>query len=103
MPRQVNAIPPVKPETEAPFVGAMPEDAARIMAKAALFAPPPARLADGRRDLVGLSREELAAAVAEHRRGALPRQAALALDLPPGRDRFREDVDHGEADAGQAG
>ena len=37
---------------------------ARIMAKAALFAPPPARLADGRRDLVGLTREELAAEVA---------------------------------------
>jgi 23S rRNA (adenine2503-C2)-methyltransferase len=34
------------------------------MAKAALFAPPPARLADGRRDLVGLTREELAAEVA---------------------------------------
>lgn len=33
----------------------------RILAKAALFSPPPATLADGRRDLVGLSREELAA------------------------------------------
>jgi 23S rRNA (adenine2503-C2)-methyltransferase len=33
----------------------------RILAKAALFAPPPAQLADGRRDLVGLSREELVA------------------------------------------
>jgi 23S rRNA (adenine2503-C2)-methyltransferase len=33
----------------------------RIMAKAALFSPPSATLADGRRDLVGLSREELAA------------------------------------------
>jgi 23S rRNA (adenine2503-C2)-methyltransferase len=32
---------------------------ARILAKAALFAPPPAQLPDGRRDLVGLSREEL--------------------------------------------
>lgn len=31
----------------------------RIRAKAALFAPPPAALDDGRRDLVGLSREEL--------------------------------------------
>ncbi|MCB8876032.1 23S rRNA (adenine(2503)-C(2))-methyltransferase RlmN [Acidisoma silvae] len=41
----------------------MPEDAARIMAKAALFAPPPARMADGRRELVGLSREELAEVV----------------------------------------
>ena len=36
----------------------------RILAKAALFAPPPALLADGRRDLVGLSRAELGAAVA---------------------------------------
>lgn len=38
---------------------------ARILAKSALFAPPAARTADGRRDLVGLSREELAAALAE--------------------------------------
>jgi 23S rRNA (adenine2503-C2)-methyltransferase len=53
MPRQVNAITPT-----------LPDDAARIMAKAALFAPPPARLADGRRDLVGLTREELAAEMA---------------------------------------
>jgi 23S rRNA (adenine2503-C2)-methyltransferase len=37
----------------------------RILAKSALFAPPPARLADGRRDLVGLSRAELAAELAE--------------------------------------
>jgi 23S rRNA (adenine2503-C2)-methyltransferase len=58
----VNAIPSPKP-APAP-AGALPDDAARIMAKAALFAPPPARLADGRRDLVGLSREELAAEVA---------------------------------------
>lgn len=36
----------------------------RILAKAAIFAPPPAVLADGRRDLVGLSREELAAEMA---------------------------------------
>ncbi|HQT83846.1 MULTISPECIES: 23S rRNA (adenine(2503)-C(2))-methyltransferase RlmN [Acidiphilium] len=36
----------------------------RILAKAALFAPPPALLADGRRDLVGLSRAELGEAVA---------------------------------------
>jgi 23S rRNA (adenine2503-C2)-methyltransferase len=33
---------------------------ARILAKSALFDPPPAQLADGRRDLVGLSRAELA-------------------------------------------
>ncbi|GGG20009.1 dual-specificity RNA methyltransferase RlmN [Caldovatus sediminis] len=37
---------------------------ARILAKAALFAPPEATLPDGRRDLVGLSREELAAEMA---------------------------------------
>ncbi len=37
----------------------------RIMAKAALFAPPPQVLADGRRELVGLSREEMSAALAE--------------------------------------
>src|SRR5579875_1712275 len=36
----------------------------RILAKAAHFAPPDATLADGRRDLVGLSREELAAELA---------------------------------------
>jgi 23S rRNA (adenine2503-C2)-methyltransferase len=37
---------------------------ARVLAKSALFDPPPALLADGRRDLVGLSRAELATAVA---------------------------------------
>jgi 23S rRNA (adenine2503-C2)-methyltransferase len=37
---------------------------ARILAKSALFDPPPALLADGRQDLVGLSRAELAAAIA---------------------------------------
>jgi 23S rRNA (adenine2503-C2)-methyltransferase len=36
----------------------------RILAKAALFAPPDLALPDGRRDLVGLSREELAAEMA---------------------------------------
>ena len=36
-------------------------EASRILAKAAMFAPPEAVLADGRRDLVGLSRAELAA------------------------------------------
>ncbi len=36
----------------------------RILAKAALFAPPAARLADGRQELVGLSRAELADAMA---------------------------------------
>ncbi|WP_019015779.1 23S rRNA (adenine(2503)-C(2))-methyltransferase RlmN [Elioraea tepidiphila] len=38
-------------------------EAARIEAKSALFAPPPAVLPDGRRDLVGLSREALAEAL----------------------------------------
>lgn len=39
-------------------------DRDRILAKAALFAPPGNDLPDGRRDLVGLSREELAAEIA---------------------------------------
>ncbi len=38
---------------------------ARILAKSALFPPPPPVAADGRRDLVGLSREELASALAD--------------------------------------
>ena len=37
------------------------DERARILAKSALFSPPPATLADGRRELVGLSRDELAA------------------------------------------
>ena len=37
----------------------------RILAKAALFAPPPAVLADGRREIVGLSRDELTEALVE--------------------------------------
>ena len=36
----------------------------RVLAKSALFNPPPATLPDGRRNLVGLSREELAAEMA---------------------------------------
>ncbi len=35
-------------------------EAARILAKAALFAPPPAQTADGRRELVGMDRDDLA-------------------------------------------
>ncbi|GBR51594.1 23S rRNA (adenine(2503)-C(2))-methyltransferase RlmN [Acetobacter pomorum] len=35
------------------------EERSRILAKAALFSPPSATLPDGRRDLVGLSRDEL--------------------------------------------
>lgn len=38
---------------------------ARILAKTARFAPPPAVTADGRRELVGLSREELKAVLVE--------------------------------------
>ena len=36
----------------------------RILAKSALFNPPPVALPDGRRNLVGLSREELVAEMA---------------------------------------
>jgi 23S rRNA (adenine2503-C2)-methyltransferase len=50
-------------------------EAARIGAKAALFAPPDAVLADGRRDLVGLSREEIAGHVAAM--GEEPKAAKL--------------------------
>jgi 23S rRNA (adenine2503-C2)-methyltransferase len=58
MPAQVNQIRHPSAElTEA--------ERARILAKSARFAPPPAQLADGRRDLVGLSREELIAELAE--------------------------------------
>ncbi|MFT8469247.1 MAG: 23S rRNA (adenine(2503)-C(2))-methyltransferase RlmN, partial [Acetobacter syzygii] len=35
------------------------DERARILAKAALFSPPSPVTADGRRDIVGLSREEL--------------------------------------------
>ena len=38
---------------------------ARILAKSAMFAPPAAVLADGRREIVGLSREELTEALGE--------------------------------------
>ncbi|HQT72771.1 MAG TPA: 23S rRNA (adenine(2503)-C(2))-methyltransferase RlmN [Acidiphilium sp.] len=51
---------------DAPETDGLDEAArARILAKAALFAPPSHVLEDGRRDLVGLAREELAAAMAE--------------------------------------
>ncbi|WP_408639528.1 23S rRNA (adenine(2503)-C(2))-methyltransferase RlmN [Neoroseomonas rubea] len=53
-------MPGVAPMSEAAATdGLAAAERARILAKAALFAPPPATLADGRRDLVGLSREEL--------------------------------------------
>ncbi|RKK02487.1 23S rRNA (adenine(2503)-C(2))-methyltransferase RlmN [Pseudoroseomonas wenyumeiae] len=48
------SLPPVEADLTA-------AERARILAKSALFAPPDATLADGRRELVGLSREELAA------------------------------------------
>jgi 23S rRNA (adenine2503-C2)-methyltransferase len=50
-------------------------EAERIGAKAALFAPPEAVLEDGRRDLVGLTREEIAALV--EAMGEEPRAAKL--------------------------
>ncbi len=54
MPGIVNAIPP---RLDAELTAA---ERSRILAKSALFSPPPAVLPDGRRDLVGLSREEMA-------------------------------------------
>ena len=45
-------------------VGLTDAERERILAKSALFDPPDAALSDGRRDLVGLSREELAAEIA---------------------------------------
>jgi 23S rRNA (adenine2503-C2)-methyltransferase len=42
-------------------VGLTQDERTRILAKAALFSPPDAKLADGRKELVGLSREELVA------------------------------------------
>jgi 23S rRNA (adenine2503-C2)-methyltransferase len=44
--------------------GLSPGDAERILAKSAMFDPPPRVLPDGRRDLVGLTRAELAAELA---------------------------------------
>ncbi len=66
-PRNAAARPPHASPT-AP--GPAPQDLTaaerdRILAKAALFAPPPAVLPDGRRELVGLSRDELVAALSE--------------------------------------
>jgi 23S rRNA (adenine2503-C2)-methyltransferase len=63
------AVPePTVPDLAAPDLAA-PDltvtERARILAKAALFAPPAPIAADGRRDLVGLSRAELAQALAE--------------------------------------
>ena len=52
----MNAIPPI-----ASVADLTEADRTRILAKTARFAPPPARTADGRTELVGLTREELIA------------------------------------------
>src|SRR3954449_4911810 len=51
-----------RPHQEAADLSAAERD--RVLAKQALFNPPPPVLPDGRRELVGLSREELAAEMA---------------------------------------
>ena len=57
MSRQVSTITATTPDlTEA--------ERARVLAKSALFNPPPVQLPDGRRDLVGLTRAELAVELA---------------------------------------
>ncbi|WP_191086046.1 23S rRNA (adenine(2503)-C(2))-methyltransferase RlmN [Roseococcus microcysteis] len=56
----MNAFPPHN-RTLPPSDGLTEAERARILAKAAAFAPPPMQDAEGRRELVGLSREELAA------------------------------------------
>ena len=53
----MNAVTPAMPELTA-------TERDRILAKTAIFNPPPATLPDGRRELVGLSREELTAEMA---------------------------------------
>jgi len=55
---------PATPETRR-IVDLNDAERERIRAKSALFAPPPALHADGRRELVGLSREEMAEALLE--------------------------------------
>ena len=52
------------PTTDLPTTDLSAADRTRILAKSALFDPPPAALEDGRRDLVGLDRAELAAEIA---------------------------------------
>ncbi|MBY0338003.1 MAG: 23S rRNA (adenine(2503)-C(2))-methyltransferase RlmN [Acetobacteraceae bacterium] len=67
----MNALPP-RPDRAFPAAqrglpatdGLTEAERGRILAKAALFPPPPQEDAEGRRDLVGLSREELAAEMA---------------------------------------
>ena len=61
----MNALPPRQPPARpAQDAGLTEAERTRILAKSALFNPPPHVLADGRRDLVGLSREELATEIA---------------------------------------
>ena len=61
----MNAQPPRVVFSRTPASAELTEaERARILAKSALFNPPPHVLADGRRDLVGLSREELATEIA---------------------------------------
>jgi 23S rRNA (adenine2503-C2)-methyltransferase len=55
---------PLSDRTSDPTLDLTATERTRILAKSALFDPPPALLADGRRDLVGLSRAELAASIA---------------------------------------
>jgi 23S rRNA (adenine2503-C2)-methyltransferase len=61
---QVSGADAAAPPAGAGTDGLLDAERARILAKAAIFAPPPATLPDGRRDLVGLSREELSAEMA---------------------------------------
>ncbi len=64
-PRGGNAVPPRVVFSRTPASAELTEaERTRILAKSALFNPPPHVLADGRRDLVGLSREELAGEIA---------------------------------------
>ncbi|HEV7455799.1 MAG TPA: 23S rRNA (adenine(2503)-C(2))-methyltransferase RlmN [Roseococcus sp.] len=56
----MNAFPPHN-RTLPPSDGLTEAERTRILAKAAAFAPPPMQDAEGRRELVGLTREELAA------------------------------------------
>jgi 23S rRNA (adenine2503-C2)-methyltransferase len=60
MSRQVNAPASIE-RPVAPSADLTTTERARILAKSAMFAPPPATLPDGHRELVGLTREELAA------------------------------------------
>jgi 23S rRNA (adenine2503-C2)-methyltransferase len=62
VPGEVSAT--AAPAAATPVADLTEAERARILAKAALFSPPPAVTADGRTDLVGLSREELVEALA---------------------------------------